>query len=1259
MTSLPWRAAFLLVGAAAAVALTMAALVLAATPEVEAVLWTNNVGVAITGTALTKTAPTGWGNAGASSTRGIASGDGYAEFTVPVDPGYSMFGLGFDDTSQGYDDIDFAFYTYPVTGQLMAYEKGVHRGSFGPYASGDVLRISTESGTVRYWRNGALLYTSGATPAYPLAVDTALHSVGGTVEEAVLSGTLVDVGLGALPREAVLWTNRVGVSAGPSALTKTAANGWGNAGASSTRGIASGDGYAEFTVPATAGYAMFGLSYGDTDQSYGDIDFAFYTYPPAGQIFVYEKGVYRRSLGAYASGDVLRVSVESGQVKYWRNSVLLAVSGETATYPLLVDTALYSAGAVVQGAVLAGTLVDAGLGALPSEAVVWANAAGVSIGPTTLTKTAATAWGNAGASSTRAIASGDGYAEFTVPATAGYAMVGLSDDDADWSYGDIDFAFYAYPGTGQLMVYEKGVHRGSFGLYASGDALRISVEAGQVRYRRNGDLLYASDRVPAYPLLVDTALYSEGAAVEGAVLGGTLVDVGMAALPREPVVWTNEVGVSAGSATLVKTATTAWGNAGASSTRAIASADGYAEFTLPPSPGYAMFGLGSDDASQRHDDIDFAFYTYGGTGQLLVYEKGVSRGSFGPYASGDVLRVEVKAGQVRYSRNGLLLYASGQLPALPLRVDTSLYSSGAVVHNATLAGALVDVPEQAGAPAISPPGGTFVNAVEATVTAQEPDDVVWYTTDGSPPTEASPVIESAGTLLVDRPMTIRARAWRSGASPSEEATAVFALVTAAPVANPPSGTYAAPLHVGLSSETAGALVHCTTDGTEPTADSETCAELLRLSADTVVKAMAQREGWPASATVTGSYTVTAPAGAVSAGSALSLALGPSGALWAWGYGGSGQLGNGETLDQPTPVGVPGVVDATAVSAGAEHVLALRADGTVLAWGHNGYGQVGTGAAGDPVLSPVAIGLSDVVAVAAGGYHSLALRADGHVYAWGANDSGQLGSGTTDGRAEPGLVANLESVVAIAAGAWHSLALKTDGTVVSWGYNAFGELGRTTDSGSTPGAVSGLSGITRIASGPMAYHSFAVAADGVAYAWGANWSGQLGDGTTETQTLPVAVVGLTDVARVSAGGSHSLAAREDGSLWAWGDNSSGQVGTDGAGPTTPTMLASPADVIAVAAGSTHSLVLTRDGRVFAWGGNASGQVGMGAAGAAVPSPFELSGSEFQWRAATPVVTPPGGPLSGDLTVTITSPIPGATGVDLMLDIFEDVHAARTG
>jgi hypothetical protein len=214
--------------------------------------------------------------------------------------------------------------------------------------------VAVESGVVKYYRNNTLLYTSTQAPTLPLRVDASIYSIGTTVQDARLSGALVDIS--APTGESVVWMNGVGVSVSTGTITKTAAAGWGNAGAASSRAI-NGNGYVEFTSPATPSYAMFGLANGDTDQSYGDIDFAFYSYAGGGQLFVFEKGTNRGSFGAYVAGDKIKVAVESGVVKYYRNNTLLYTSTQAPALPLRVDASIYSTGTTVQEARLDGTLV--------------------------------------------------------------------------------------------------------------------------------------------------------------------------------------------------------------------------------------------------------------------------------------------------------------------------------------------------------------------------------------------------------------------------------------------------------------------------------------------------------------------------------------------------------------------------------------------------------------------------------------------------------------------------------------------------------------------------------------------------------------------------------------------------------------------------------------------------------------------------------------------------------------------------------------
>jgi len=92
-------------------------------------------------------------------------------------------------------------------------------------------------------------------------------------------------------------------------------------------------------------------------------------------------------------------------------------------------------------------------------------------------------------------------------------------------------------------------------------------------------------------------------------------------------------------------------------------------------------------------------------------------------------------------------------------------------------------------------------------------------------------------------------------------------------------------------------------------------------------------------------------GLVVLGAQSALAAG-RGQVGAWGYNQYGQVGDGSTTDQLTPVRVHGShgVGAIAIDAGEDHSLALKSDGTVWAWGHDYYGQLGDGTQGAPPAS---------------------------------------------------------------------------------------------------------------------------------------------------------------------------------------------------------------------------------------------------------------------------------------------------------------------
>jgi alpha-tubulin suppressor-like RCC1 family protein len=212
---------------------------------------------------------------------------------------------------------------------------------------------------------------------------------------------------------------------------------------------------------------------------------------------------------------------------------------------------------------------------------------------------------------------------------------------------------------------------------------------------------------------------------------------------------------------------------------------------------------------------------------------------------------------------------------------------------------------------------------------------------------------------------------------------------------------------------------------------------------------------------------------------------------------------------------------------------------------------------------------------------------------------------------------LTEAVAIAAGTEHSCALQVRGTIVCWGSNRFGQLGDN-DSSTTPVAtpqpVQGIVDAVAIAAG--AFHTCAVLVAGTVRCWGANDSGQLGDGTTQLRRAPVTVppIGIGAAIGVVAGTGYTCILGVRGNVQCWGANAQGQLGdntsVDRPAPVfarraTAIIVFNPDNhfiaqtatldqVVALVGGGTHVCAVRVNGQPVCWGDNARGQLGDGTA-----------------------------------------------------------------
>ncbi len=145
-----------------------------------------------------------------------------------------------------------------------------------------------------------------------------------------------------------------------------------------------------------------------------------------------------------------------------------------------------------------------------------------------------------------------------------------------------------------------------------------------------------------------------------------------------------------------------------------------------------------------------------------------------------------------------------------------------------------------------------------------------------------------------------------------------------------------------------------------------------------------------------------------------------------------------------------------------------------------------------------------------------------------------------------------------------------------------------------------------------FHYVAVKEDGTLWAWGANYSGQLGDGTNTHRLVPTQIGTDTDWAKVEAGSSHSLGIKQDGTLWAWGDNEYYQLGIGNtADRNEPTQIGTDNDWQLMDGGNYHTIAIKSNGTMWSWGENIESVLGFGVGVQYAAVPTQL-GTDTDWK-----------------------------------------------
>ncbi len=329
----------------------------------------------------------------------------------------------------------------------------------------------------------------------------------------------------------------------------------------------------------------------------------------------------------------------------------------------------------------------------------------------------------------------------------------------------------------------------------------------------------------------------------------------------------------------------------------------------------------------------------------------------------------------------------------------------------------------------------------------------------------------------------------------------------------------------------------------------------------------------------------------------------SGAVYCWGTGGQGQLGNGGTATSniPVPVTLPAGVTFASVTAGgfgttSGHACALTSAGAAYCWGTGANGRLGNGGTANSSV-PVAVTMPTGVTftgVSAGEAHTCALSTTGGGFCWGLGANGRLGAGTADA-STPQPVSGGLLFSSISAGGSHSCGVRVDGLVFCWGLGQSGQRG----SGGTIGSIADAVSPEQIASGSVFLsvsggdnHTCAVASDGSASCWGLGTSGQLGNNTTTSISTPSPVSGGLKFGTVSAGGRTTCALSTAGAAICWGEGSNSQLGNGAtANSPIPVSVVGGRVYLSLKAGAFTNCPVAPDG-VFCWGFGGQGELGDG-------------------------------------------------------------------
>ncbi len=656
--------------------------VAACATTLEDVVWnratlTNNEA---TGNNLIKIQSTGnWNGNGASLNR--VANNGYFEFTNS-EITRKIVGLSDVDLSSNFTSIKYGFFFESGT-VLRIYENGTDRGTFGNYAIGDVFRITVQTGVVKYYKNGTLLRISTVAPTLPLLVDVSLRNVGATVTNAVISnfnsGTFTAFAANAGANPTYQWKIN-GTIAGA------------NSNVYSNGSLSNGD---IVTCELTPNINNCSL----TAIASSAIEVLEAPSPPSLNFFI--AGEVASSACAIAIEDAVWNSASFSNVNASTNNLLKVQSngnwdGGAASLNTVADNGYFE---FTNSEITRKTV---GLSDVQLNSNFTSIKYGFFFESGTVLRiyengTDRGTFGNYAINDVFRITVETGLVKYykngtllrvstVLPALPLLVDVSLRDvgatvTDAKIANFNVGTLTANVQNAGSNPVFQWKLNGANVGANTptytnsgliDGDAITCELTPDIdgcefTIYTSNEIALETLDNSPSIDFYISGETVSAGCF-----------------LATKTVAWESAslLNVTATGNNLLKVQSNGNWNGGAFSQNAVAD-NGYLEFTNAETLRKAV-GLSTNNSNAAQNTLNYAFIFESG-GVLRIMENGTDRGAFGTHAIGNIFRIAVENGVVKYYRNGTLLRISTVVPSLPLKVDVSLRDVGSTVSSALIA----------------------------------------------------------------------------------------------------------------------------------------------------------------------------------------------------------------------------------------------------------------------------------------------------------------------------------------------------------------------------------------------------------------------------------------------------------------------------------------------------------------------------------------------------------------------------------------------